>query len=187
MPQGTAPYALFREREDTRGYLSLLQGIIEGKGIPLSVYTDGHAVFQSRRERRNSNAVAVGGSSTQWCRALGELGITRISAHSPEAKCRVERANGTFQDRLVAELRLAGATTLSEANEVLADFLPRFNQRFGVAASQPEVAYRPLDPELDLSGVLCFKEQRRVARDNTVQYKNKTLQLFPGTERTSYA
>jgi len=131
--------------------------------------------------------VSVSGSSTQWCRALGELGITQISAHSPEAKGRVERANGTFQDRLVSELRLAGASTLAEANEVLADFLPRFNQRFGVAAAQPDVVYRPLDPELDLAGVLCIKEQRKVARDNTVQYKGKTLQLFPGTERTSYA
>ena len=91
---GTAPYALFRQREDTRGYLSLLQGIIEVKGIPLSVYTDGHAVFKSRRD---FSEVAVGGSSTQWSRALGELGITSISAHSPEAKGRVERANGTFQ------------------------------------------------------------------------------------------
>ena len=70
---------------------------------------------------------------------------------------------------------------------MLADFLPRFNRRFGVPAEQSEVAYRPLDEELDLAGVLCIKEQRRVARDNTVQYKNKTLQLFPGTERTGYA
>ena len=184
---GTAPYALFREWEDTRGYLSLLQGIIERKGIPLSVYTDGHAVFQSRRDRRDSGEVSVGGSSTQWCRALGELGITQISAHSPEAKGRVERANGTFQGRLVAELRLAGASTLAEANQALADFLPRFNQRFGVPAAQPEPCYRPLDPEQDLAGVLCIKEQRRVARDNTVRYHGKSLQLFPGTDRPSYA
>jgi hypothetical protein len=181
---GTAPYALFREHEDTRGYLSLLQGIIESKGIPLSVYTDGHAVFQSRHD---FSEVSVEGSKTQYCRALGELGITMISAHSPEAKGRVERANGTFQDRLVSELRLAGASTLAEANEVLEDFLPRFSKRFGVVASQGEVAYRPLDPELDLAGVLCIKEQRKVAKDNTVQYKGKTLQLFPDRERTSYA
>jgi len=184
---GTAPYALFREQEDTRGYLSLLQGIVERKGIPLSVYTDGHAVFQSRRDRRDSGAASVGGSSTQWCRALGEVGITQISAHSPEAKGRVERANGTFQDRLVAELRLAGASTLAEANQVLADFLPRFNQRFGVPAAQPDPVYRPLDPELDLAGVLCIKEQRRVARDNTVQYHGQTLQLYPEDDRLSYA
>ena len=184
---GTVPYGLFQEQEDTRGYLTLLQGIIEGRGIPLAVYTDGHAVFQPRRSQPGSMLVAERGPSTQWSRALGELGITRILAHSPQAKGRVERANGTFQDRLVAELRLAGACTLAEANQVLAEFLPRFNQRFGVPAAQPELAYRPVDPELDLGGVLCIKELRRVAKDNTVQYHGRALQLFPSMERPSYA
>ena len=184
---GTAPYALFSKEEDTEGYLALLQGVIESKGIPLAVYTDGHAVFANRKDFQEGVWEGKKGKLTQCSRALGELGVTRIAAHSPEAKGRVERANATFQDRLVSELRLAGASTISEANEVLAAFLPRFNQRFGVPSDQSEVAYRPLEPETDLAGVLCVKEQRRVARDNTVQYKNKTLQLFPGTERTSYA
>ncbi len=143
---GTAPNALFQEQEDTRGYLSLLQGIIERRGVPMAVYTDGHAVFQPRRSPSGLSQAPRKGPSTQWGRALGELGITQILAHSPEAKGRVERANGTFQDRLVAELRLAGASTLDEANQVLADFLPRFNQRFGVPAAQPELAYQPVDP-----------------------------------------
>jgi hypothetical protein len=99
----------------------------------------------------------------------------------------VERANGTFQDRLVAELRLAGANTLAEANAVLGEFLPRFNDRFGVPAAQPEPAYRSVDSGLDVDGVLCIKERRRVAKDNTVQYYGRTLQLFPGTDRPSYA
>ena len=148
------------------------------------MYTDGHAVFQPRRPGRNGTS---GGGSTQWARALGELGVTQILAHSPEAKGRVERANGTFQDRLVSELRLAGACTLAEANQVLAEFLPQFNRRFGVPAAQPESAYRPVDPELDLGGVLCIKELRRVAKDNTVQYHGRALQLFPSMERPSYA
>jgi len=131
---GTVPYALIQEQEDTRGYLSLLQGIIERQGVPMAVYTDGHAVFQPRHSP--SDSVAQKGPSTQWGRALTELGVTQIWAHSPEAKGRVERANGTFQDRLVAELRLAGACTLAQANQVLADFLLRFNQRFGVPADQ---------------------------------------------------
>ncbi len=91
---GTVPHALFQEQEDTRGYLSLIQGIIERRGIPMAVYTDGHAVFQPRRPGRNG---ASGGGSTQWARALGELGVTQILAHSPEAKGRVERTNGSFQ------------------------------------------------------------------------------------------
>jgi hypothetical protein len=113
--------------------------------------------------------------------------VTQIFAHSPEAKGRVERANGTFQDRLVSELRLAGASTLAEANEVLAEFLPRFNARFGVPAALPGSAYRTPGQEQDIDGVLCFKEKRKVARDNTIQYHGRTLQLFPGVDRTSYA
>ncbi len=70
---------------------------------------------------------------------------------------------------------------------MLTDFLPRFNQRFGVPAAQPESAYRPVGPELDLGGVLCIKELGRVAKDNTVQYHGRTLQLFPSMERPSYA
>ena len=92
-----------------------------------------------------------------------------------------------FQDRLVAELRLAGACNLAEANQGLADSLPRVNQRFGVPAAQPESAYRPVDPELDLGSVLCNKELRRVAKDNTVQYHGRALQLYPSIERSSYA
>jgi transposase len=163
---GSVPYALFQEQEDTQGYLSLLQGIIGRRGVPMAVYTDGHAVFQPRRGPWELSRVCRKGPSTQWSRSLEELGITQILAHSPEAKGRVERANGTFQGRLVAELGLADASTLEEANQVLTDFLPRFNQRFGVPAAQPESAYRIVDPELDLAGVLCIKELRRVAKDN---------------------
>lgn len=183
---GTPPYALFREQEDTHGYFELLQGIIERHGIPLGIYTDRHAVFQTRGY---TDAVARGADHepTQFGRAMRELGITQVFAHSPEAKGRVERMNGTFQDRLVAELRLAGATTLAAANRVLWDFLLRFCERFGVPAAQEGSAYRPVPAELNLASVLCIKERRRVARDNTVQYHGRTLQLFPGTERSSYA
>ena len=153
----------------------------------MAVYTDGHAVFANRKYFQDRIWEGKEGKPTQCSRGPGELGITRIGARSPGAKGRVERANGTFQDRLVSELHLAGAGTLTEAYEVLAAFLPRFNQRFGVPADQPEVAYRPLDEETDIAGVLCIEEQRRVARDNTVQHKNKTLQPLPGTERTSCA
>lgn len=184
---GTVPYAHFQDQEDTRGYLSLLWGIIERRGVPLAVYTDGHSVFQPQRGFGELHLARGKGTETQWGRALAELGITQIFAHSPQAKGRVERANGTFQDRLVAELRLAGASCVEEANRVLADFLPQFNERFRVPADQPELAYRPVDPELDLGSVLCIKELRRVAKDNTVKYHNRTLQLFPDQERPSYA
>jgi len=179
---GTVPYAIFREREDSMGYFELLNVIINRCGIPLGVYTDRHSVFQVERGP-NGGPVPL----TQFGRALRELGITHVRAHSPEAKGRVERANGTFQDRLVSELRLSGASNITEANMVLWDFLSRFNQRFGVPAAQPGQAYRPLSPELDPDGVFCIKERRCVARDNTVQYRRQTLQLFPDADKVSYA
>jgi len=186
---GTVPYALFWDRENTEGYFRLMTGVIKQRGIPLALYSDRHLVFRHPRPAADSlePSIADNRKPTQFGRAMRDLGITHVFAHSPEAKGRVERANGTFQDRLVAELRLAGASTLVEANNILESFLPRFNERFGVPAVQPELAYRPVDPGLDIDGVLCIKEKRRVARDNTVRYHGRTLQLFPKTDRTSYA
>ena len=93
----------------------------------------------------------------------------------------------TFQDRLVTELRLAGASTIDQAHEVLQEFLPRFNNRFAVAAEQPETAYRPVPDEMSLTETICIKDTRKVARDNTVKYQWRVPQLLPGAERPSYA
>lgn len=186
---GIVPYALFREQEDTEGYFYLIKGIIERRGIPLALYSDRGFVFcNSRAANKAQEASYIDKvKPTQFGRAMRELGITQVFARSPEAKGRIERANGTFQDRLVAEMRLAGVTTIEEANNVLGTFVPRFNERFGVPAADPEPCYRPLDPGMDLGALLCFKERRRVAKDNTVQYHGQTLQIFPGPERRTYA
>jgi len=185
---GRVPYALFREQEDTQGYLLLLRGIIERCGIPLAVYTDRHSVFGHWRRGPHETPTSLGvEASTQCARALRELGVTQVFAHSPEAKGRVERTNGTFQDRLVSELRLAGVSTLEEANHVLGEFLIHFNQRFGVPAAQSGSAYREVPEGLDIDGVLCIKEIRRVAKDNTVRYHGRNLQLFPESDQPSYA
>ena len=117
--------------------------------------------------------------ATHFSRAIQELGIEQVFARSPQAKGRVERMAGTFQDRLVSELRLAGATTINQANAVLQDFLPRLNAQFRVPAQQSLVAYRSLDSPLSLERSLCFKHTRQVARDNTVKYQWRTLQLLP--------
>ena len=186
---GSVPFALFQEQEDTVGYFRLVKGIIQHRGIPLALYSDRSLIFRSAITDGNeggSRSVAKL-KATQFGRAMHELGVTQIFAQSPEAKGRIERANGTFQDRLVSELRLSGAKTMAEANTVLEVFIPRFNERFAVPPAQPEVAYRPLDPELDIDTILCIKEYRRVAKDNTVQYHGQTLQFFPGVDRTTYA
>ena len=96
-------------------------------------------------------------------------------------------AKSSFQDRLVTELRLADARTINQATAVLRDFLPRFNARFSVQPEHPEAAYRPVSRELYLSEILCFKHTRKVARDNTVKYHWRILQLLPDPERPSCA
>ncbi len=186
---GTVPFALFREQEDAQGYFLLLREIIRRKGIPLAIYTDRHGIFQrSPREPEGVEEQLAGTREpTQFGRALQELGIQSIFARSPQAKGRIERLWGTFQDRLVAELRLGKVNTPGEAGYVLGDFLPRFNLRFGVPPSQPGSAYRQPDPGMCLEGILCFKYRRTVARDNAMRFGGHTIQLLPGLDRLSYA
>ena len=179
---GVATQAIFHHTEDTRGYLVLLEGLVRQWGIPLALYSDRHAAF-----KYNARQGPVLYESTQFARVMRELGIQKIFAMSPQAKGRVERMVSTFQDRLVTELRLAGATNMEEANAVLQEFLPRFNQRFAVTAEQPETAYRPVPEDLSLTEAVSIKHTRKVARDNTVKYQWRVLQLLPGAERPSYA
>ena len=178
---GIVVNALFCELENTHSYFSLLNGLIRRRGIPIALYSDRHAVFQYTPPSE------AAGAPTQFSRAMDELGVQLIFAQSPQAKGRVERAAGTFQDRLVTELRLAGAITIDDANRVLEGFLPRFNGRFKVPARESEVAYRAVNEEMCLERILCFKYRRRVARDNTVRYRWRTLQLLPGTDRPTYS
>ena len=178
---GTVVDDLFCEQEDAHNYFMLMQSLIERCGRPIALYTDRHGVF------RHTPGSGLPGMPTQFSRAMEELGIQMIFALSPQGKGRVERAAGTFQDRLVTELRLAEASSILEANGVLKQFLPRFNRRFGVPPLYPEPAFRPLAPELCLEQVLYFKHWREVARDNTVRFQLRTLQLLPGVECPSYA
>ena len=166
--------ALFCEQEDAHSYFVLIQGRVQHLGVPVALYTDRHAVC------RHTPGSGLPGMTTQFSRAMGELGIQMIFAQSPQAKGRVERTAGTFQDRLVTELRPVSA------NSVLEQFLPRFNRRFQVPPRHPEPAFRPLNPELCLDQILCSKHRRKVAKDNTVRFQLHTLQLLPGPERPSY-
>ena len=181
---GVVANAVFRQSEDTRGYFIFMEGLIRHWGIPLALHSDRHGVFKFSGHPRH---VPQPTESTHFTRAMQELGIRQVFARSPQAKARVERVAGTFQDRLVTELRLAGAVTIQEANEVLREFLPRFNARFGISPEQPEAAYRPVGPGVNIADILCFKHTRRVARDNTVKYQWRTLQLLPGEDRPTYA
>jgi transposase len=108
---GTVPYALFREQEDSCGYFLLMKGVVSRRGVPGAVYHDGHSIFEVSADEREHQTVQEQFSGrpmlTQFGRLMAELGITSISARSPQAKGRIERLWETFQDRLVSELRLA--------------------------------------------------------------------------------
>ncbi len=185
---GTIAGALWREQEDGHGYLQLLEQLVTTVGCPEAVYHDRSGIFvhhAHERERRDEQ-LAGEREPRQVARALGELGIAAIAAQSPQAKGRIERLFGTLQDRLVVELRLAGARTRDEAAKVLADDLPRFNARFGVPPAEPGPVYRPLPPGLDVRQICCFKQRRVVANDDTVAFAGRRLQLLPGRERLTY-
>jgi transposase len=186
---GTVPNALFREQEDAHGYMLLLEKIVRTHGRPRALYHDRHGIFVRPAAETETVTEQLRGhrEPTQLGRVLAELGIVSIQARSPQAKGRIERLWGTFQDRLVAELRLAGACTLAEANAVLATFLPRFNARFAVPAAEAGSAYRPLEPSVPLETIFCFKYQRPVGIDNVVRLGEHRLQLLGSPTRASYA
>ncbi len=183
------PYALFQEQETTEGYMRMLQEIVLSHGIPLALYHDRHSIFEVIEEALPSMEEQLHGQEpqTQFGRLLDELGIESIAAHSPQAKGRIERLWGTFQDRLTSELRLAGAVTMDEANLVLAQFLPDYNRKFAVTAKNPEIAYRKIEQEFKADEFFCFKYGRIVGRDNVVRFNRQRFQVLPSLGRLSYA
>jgi transposase len=185
---GTVPAAVFREQEDAAGYLEVLYQVVSTLGVPEAVYHDRHTIFVRPGQERETLAEQLAGQRepTQVGRALRELGIVSLCAHSPQAKGRIERLFGTLQDRLVAELRLAGATTREAANAVLAAYLPCFNGRFAVPAVG-DPAWRPLPPDSDPWQICCLRYVRVVARDDTVRLGAHRVQLLPPRGHGTYA
>ena len=180
------PVAEFFPTEDARGYFRLLRRLLRREGVPLSFYGDRHGVFVRNDPHWSVEEQLAGKRQpTQFGRALAQLGVTYIAAHSPQAKGRIERLWGTFQDRLTSELRLAGATDLHAANAVLRRFLPDYNRRFGRAPRESEKAWRPAPAEPDR--ICCFVHERCVSNDNVVQWDGRRFQIPPQPQRFSFA
>jgi transposase len=181
--------AVFRRHEDAQGYFLLLRRIVEIHGCPLAIYRDRHGIFQRGKKRDLTIAEQLEDqpNQTQFGRLLSELGIESIPAHSPQGKGRIERLFGTFQDRLVNELRLAEASTIDEAAAMLAEFLPRYNRRFAVAPQQPGTVYQQPPCGRHLDEIFCFKYRRTVGMDNTVRFYEHRIQIHSDRDRTSYA
>jgi transposase len=161
--------AFFQQAESSWGYFTLFSSIFHQHGLPQSIYSDRHSVFWTDRQPTLEEQLVNKRPTTEVGRGLQELGVTLIFAGSPQAKGRIERLWGTFQDRLVSELRLARAKTLSQAQAVLERYLPVHNRRFSKPARNAEPVWRKIT-SLQIQQALCFKERRTVAKDNTVTF-----------------
>ena len=166
----------FVEHDSTEENLRTLGGWIERYGRPLSLYTDRNSLFVTTRGVEQAEQLQGQMTArTQFGRALYELGIGWIPAHSPQAKGRIERLFGTLQDRLVKQMRLAGVATVEEANRYWKEvFLPQWEQRFTVEARRKEDAHRELGPEQRLEEILSVRVRRQVSNDYTVRWRART-------------
>lgn len=180
-------WARFEEAETTWGYMDLMRNIFLSKGLPLSLYSDRHTIFHSPKEPTIVEQINNVRPLTQFGRAMEELGITIIKAWSAPAKGRIENQWKTFQDRLVVELRLAGAKTREDANRVLEWFLKEYNRRFCVPAKKQEPVFQNSPTPLRLDRVLCLKETRTVNKDHTVSFEGLALQIPPSKKFRSIA
>jgi transposase len=170
-------YARFVEADTAEHNMRVLWGYLERYGRPQAVYTDQAGMFQPTLARGWKSEDPGEKTETQIGRALRELGMEWIGAHSPQAKGRVERCFGTLQDRLVKALRKADVRSLEEANAYLEQvFLPMWNQRFVCPPARAADGHRSLE-KLELSSILSVVETRRVANDHSVQWRGVKWQI----------
>jgi transposase len=177
--------AFFAPAESSWGYFHLFCEIFKQHGVSQSIYTDCHSVFWTDREPTIEEQLINKKPTTEVGRGLAELGVTLILAHSPQAKGRIERLWNTFQDRLVSELRLAKAKTMEQAQVVLERYIAVHNRKFSKPA-KAEPAWRKLSA-LEIERALCFKQQRTVAKDNTITFEGTVLQIPRTSPFRSYA
>ena len=180
--------ACFVEHDSSEENMRLLWSYLERHGRPLSFYTDKASLFRTaekrRRDRPGEQVDAIEMPPTQIGRALRELGIAWIAAHSPQAKGRVERSFQTAQDRLVKGLRVAQVKTLEEANRYLEqEFLPWWNQHLAVTPANTTDAHRPLEAGHDLAAILSVVETRQVGNDYTLRIHGNRYQISRATIR----
>ena len=171
-------YGGFYEYEGTIPAMDSFKRYVKKYGIPMSIYFDKHSTYKSPSEPSIEDEINGTEPLSEFGRALEELGVTRIHAHSPQAKGRVERLFETLQDRLVKEMRLRGINTIEEANKFLeTSYWADFNKRFMVKAHHEEELHRALPKGLKLDKVLCIRTVRTVRNDNTIGHNRKLYQL----------
>jgi len=174
-------YARFFEGETTVAAMDTFERYARRYGLPRALYVDLDSIYRVP-SGQPSVADQLAGQVrplTQFERAMRTLGVQIVLAYSPQAKGRVERRNGVFQDRLVKEMRLAGINTLATANTFLdRQFLPQLNRRFNVPSANPHDAHQPIPTDINLAEVLSLEEPRTVDKDWTVCWQNRYLQIL---------
>ena len=170
--------ARFYPAEDTAAAYDIFARYVSLYGLPTALYPDRDSIYVCTREASLQEELANVGPETQFARAMRELGVDLLPAYSPQAKGRVERRHGLFQDRLVKELRLLGIRTLAAGNAYLDEtFLALVNERYSVVARDPVNGHRSRPSVATLALVLSWQEPRSVAKDWTVRWRNRRLQI----------
>ena len=170
--------SLLDDQETIFAAMTLLWNWIDQYGIPMSVYVDRKNIFASPDKAPSRIEEASNEELTQFARACKELGIKIILARSPQAKGRIERSNGTYQDRLVKELTLRGISEFVPANKLLyqAEFQDKLNRKFAVAPRE-KVDYHRSAKGYDLPSIFCIQQERSITKDWIVRFENNYYQL----------
>ena len=169
------------KNECLQGYFETTRQLVENFGIPLSLYSDRHAIFLSPLQGKLTIEEQLEGkvcNDTQFGRAMNELGINIIPARSPQAKGRVERLWNTLQSRLPVEFKIAGVSTAEQANRFLEEgYIDEFNKLFAVEAADEEKAFRRLE-DIELNSILCVKEKRKVDAGGVFSFYGKHFKVI---------
>ena len=181
---GKITHAKFDINESTVAVFKFWLEYFLKNGSPLSIYLDKFSTYKINHK----NAVDNKDMITQFERAMNQVGVNPITAHSPEAKGRVERMFQTLQDRLVKELRLAGITTIEEANKFLETYIPKFNAKFGVVPNRNKNLHKTINKQLKekLAQIFSIQDQRKINNDYTIMFKNNFFQLNREQTTTVY-
>ena len=170
---------LLDEQETTLAAMNLLRRWIEKYGIPKALYADKKNVYVTDREPTLEEQLADETPRTAFGKACHKLGIDIVTAHSPQAKGRVERSNGTYQDRFLKELALRRITTCVTADKLLKDgFCDLLNKKFAQPPLEEEDYHRPLPEGIELDDIFCFEENRVLQNDWCIRHENRYYQVL---------
>lgn len=164
-------FGKFYGHEGTTPAMDSFKRYIRKYGIPVSVYLDKHRTYKAPTLKDDTEPLS------EFQRAMEELGVKVIHAHSPQAKGRIERLFRTFQDRVIKEMRLKEIKALQEANTFLSKYLPIYNRRFALQPREKADLHRPVAKELNLDRILCLKTERKLRNDFTVSFNSKLYQI----------